>query len=201
LSGGAGAWKPSDMNASFSYDPDGGGLCFRWECVEPATCTASTYIGQTVLQGAGKDKVSFGYYAIRFENGISDVAICQLYTHPAGPLQGLVLGQNGPSVGDVDAVECARLLEEYGIHETRIRLKVLIVKQAISNGQPTCDLVWPDNFGEQVSEFVDLTVVGEGQNDTMTRMQHGWLQPLVSIKPVDAVFNPSRFSMKCVLLL
>ena len=137
--------------------------------------------------------MGFGYYAVRFDGGITDVAVCQLYTHPkSGPLEGQVLRQNGPSVGDVDPVECARLLQEYGIQETRIRLKLLIVKQVISNGQPTCDLVWPTNFGQEVSEFVDLTVVGQTQNDTITRLRQGWLQPLVSIKPVDTVFNPSR---------
>ena len=46
-----------DTDAYLSYDADGAGLCFRWECVEPATCKENTIIGATVLQGAGKDKV------------------------------------------------------------------------------------------------------------------------------------------------
>ena len=24
--------EPLDIDASYSYDPDGGGVCFRWEC-------------------------------------------------------------------------------------------------------------------------------------------------------------------------
>jgi hypothetical protein len=50
--------EPVVIDASFSYEPDGAGLCFRWECVEPSTCKENTIIGATVLQGAGKDKVS-----------------------------------------------------------------------------------------------------------------------------------------------
>ena len=103
--------EPFEIDASYSYDPDGVGLCFRWECVEPASCTSATNIGTRVWQGAGKDKVSFGLYAVRFLDGISDVDICQLHKHPSGLLKGQAFGQNGPMIGNIDPVECARLLE------------------------------------------------------------------------------------------
>ena len=57
----------------------------------------------------------------------------------------------------MDPEECARLLNESAITETRIRLKVIAVKQVINNGQPTCDMVWPDSFGQGASQLVDIT--------------------------------------------
>jgi len=87
-----------DMHvSSSSYDmhvsSSSGGLCYRWECLEPVTCKESTIIGSAANQGAGKDKVSFGFFAVKFEEGITDVAVCQLYTHPPGhPLAGQTFG-------------------------------------------------------------------------------------------------------------
>jgi len=195
------AVEPVVFDAALSYDPDGGGLCFRWECVEPASCTTSTSIGARVWQGAGRDKVGFGLYAVRFSEGISDVDICQLHKHPdrpSTPLSGQALGQNGPTVASIDPVECARLLEEYGITETRLRLKVTVVKQAINNGQPTCDLLFPTFYGPAVSQYVDLTVWAESRNHTRTRLQQGWQQPLVTIHPRPRKFDPNqRLKLSC----
>ena len=185
--------EPVVIDASSSFDPDGGGLCFRWDCVEPVTCPPSD-IGRIISQDQGSEAVGFVEHTVRFQEGIKDEDICQLYQHEQGALgaEKRLFGQNKNSgATDItDKPECARLLEDYGIMETRLRLKLTVVKQLTIDGSPSCTGSFPADFGESWSEYVDLTVVAEPQNRTRTRLEQGWTQPLVRISPIDKFVDP-----------